>query len=91
MDVEDLLLELGIKKEGNYSSNGSYVIDLDSSEEFGKIYSLLDTNKDLEYEEDSSLLTVDNSSMIYNYDDIYQIVLIADFKNNQYKVTIREI
>ena len=91
MNIEDLLLVLGIKKEGNYSSNGSYIIDLDSSEEFGKIYSTLDSNEDLQYEEDSSLLTVDNGSMIYNYDDLYQIVLLADFKNNQYKITIREI
>ena len=48
-------------------------------------------NEDLEYEEDSSLLTVNNSSMIYNYKDKYQIVLIADFNNDAYKVTIREV
>ena len=91
MDIEELVQELGIDKEGSYTPNDSYVIDLDSSDEFGKIYSKLDTNEDLEYEEDSSLLTVNNSSMIYNYKDKYQIVLIADFNNDAYKVTIREV
>lgn len=69
MTLEEFAKELGISKEGNYSRNDSYVIDLDSSDEFGKMYSLLDTNNDLDYEEDSSLLTVDNSSMIYTYQD----------------------
>jgi hypothetical protein len=48
-------------------------------------------NESLNYEEDSSLLTVDNSSMIYNYNDEFQVVLIGDFKNDQYHLTIKEI
>lgn len=91
MSIEELLEELGIDKVGDYSTLGSYVIDLESSEEFGKVYSTLENSDVLEYEEDSSLLTVDNGSMIYNYQDEYQIVLIADFNHDQYKVTIKEI
>lgn len=55
------------------------------------MYSLLDQNKDLEYEEESSLLTVDNGSLMYNYNDEFQIVLIADFKNDQYHMTVKEL
>lgn len=91
MSIEELLDELGIYKVGDYSSSNTYIIDLDSSEEFGKMYSLLENNEDLEYEEDSSLLTTDNSSMIYNYQDLFQIVLIADFNHDQYKITVKEI
>lgn len=91
MTIEQLLKNLGVDKIGEYSNKNTYVIDLYSSEEFGKMYSLLDQNKDLEYEEESSLLTVDNGSLMYNYNDEFQIVLIADFKNDQYHMTVKEL
>lgn len=91
MTIEQLLKDLGINKVGEYSNKNTYVIDLYSSEEFGKMYSLLDQNNDLEYEEESSLLTVDNGSLMYNYNDEFQFVLIADFNHDQYHLTIKEL
>ena len=91
MTIEQLLKEIGIDKVGEYSNKNTYVIDLYSSEEFGKIYSLLDTNNNLDYEEESSFITVDNASLMYNYNDEFQFVLIADFNNDQYHLTVKEI
>ena len=91
MSIEQLIKKLGIDKVGEYSKDNSYVIDLDSSEDFGKMYSILDRNEELEYLEDYSLLTVDNSSLLYNYNDAFQIALISDFNNDSYKIVVSEI
>lgn len=91
MSITDSLKELGIYRPGVYSTDGSYIIDLeDSSDDFGRVYSLLDKNSNAEYMQDNSLLTVDNASMYYRYDDI-QINIIADFRNNHYKVVANKL
>lgn len=89
--MEKLLKDLGITKAGSYSRDGSYVIDLNSSEEFGKIYSLLENSTDLEYMEENNLLTISNASMTYRYGEDYQLQLIADFNNDAYKLVVNEI
>ena len=92
MVIKDVLDNLGLGGlEGMYSRDGSYVIDLaDSSDDFGKVYSTLDKSSECDYMESNSLLTVDNASMYYRYKD-FQINIIADFKNNHYKVVITEV
>ena len=89
--MEKLLKDLGITKAGSYSRDGSYVIDLNSSEEFGKIYSLLENSEDLEYMEENNLLTISNASMTYRYGEDYQLQLIADFNNDAYKLVVNDI
>lgn len=91
MSIEQLVKDLKINKAGSYSKDKSYVIDLESSDEFGRMYSILDRNDNLTYMEDYSLLTPDNSSLIYQYNREYQIALIADFKNDTYKIVIQEL
>lgn len=88
MQTGNVLSTLGVNNKGTYSRDGSFVVDLaDSSDEFGKVYSILDNNDKLDYMEDNSLLTVDNASILYLYDD-FIINLIADFNNNHYKVVV---
>ena len=89
MSITDILNELKINLKGTYSRDGSYVIDLeDSSDAFGKVYSILDKNPEVDYMESNSLLTVDNASMYYKYKR-FQINIIADFRNDHYKVVVR--
>ena len=91
MSITDILNELKINLKGTYSRDGSYVIDLeDSSDAFGKVYSILDKNLEVDYMESNSLLTVDNASMYYKYKR-FQINIIADFRNNHYKVVVSEV
>ena len=89
--MESIIKDLGINKPGTYSKDNTYVIDLEDSEEFGKIYSTLDSNDELDYLDDSSLLTIHNSNIIYNYNDEIQINLIADFDHDSYRVVVQEI
>ena len=89
--MENFLKSIGINKVGAYSKNDSYVIDLDDSEEFGKIFSTLDNNDELEYMDENNLLTVSNATMTYRYNDEYQIQLLADFNNDTYKLVVNEL
>ena len=91
MSITDILNELKINLKGTYSRDGSYVIDLeDSSDAFGKVYSTLDKNPEVDSMESNSLLTVDNASMYYKYKR-FQINIIADFRNDHYKVVVSEV
>lgn len=84
--MEQELEKLGIDQKGEEGKDGSYVITIDNSDEWGKIFSKLD-GSDLEELEENSLLTDNNSSFIFQSDD-YQFNLLADFSANQYKLVI---
>lgn len=87
--IKDVLNDLNIRFDGEFSRDGSYVVDLFDSDQFGKVYSILDKNKDVENLEDSSSLTVHSANISYLYGD-YQLNLIADFDENLYKLVITE-
>lgn len=89
--MEDILRELGINLDGTYDSEGGYVIDLNSSSDFGKIYSKLDKNEDLNFLESNSLLTVDNASLVYRYEDEVEITLLGDFNNDKYQLVMNKL
>ena len=52
--MEEFLQSLGIKGNLQKSSN-SYVMDIDNSNEYGRIYSLLDKSEEVEEDPESSL------------------------------------
>ena len=90
--VKKLLDDLGIYYEGVYGKNDSYVIDLENDSEWGKIYSILETNDDMEELEESTLLTVHNANLIYDYQGKWQFVLSADFDNNDsYRLIVKRV
>lgn len=92
IQVEDVISELGLDEyEGQVGKNNSYVIDLPSDNDFGKVYSTLETNEGVEQLEDNTLLTVHNASVIYVYKDRYQINLKSNFDTDEYSVIITDM
>lgn len=87
--MEELLQQIGIKEIPNESNDGTYVIDIKDSNEYGVYYSKLDRSPLLDEDEESSNVTIDGSTIVYISDD-YTLTLIADFASDQYKLTIRE-
>lgn len=88
--MEDFLKELGITLDGHVNENGHYVIDIDDSDEFGKIFSRLDKSTLVDEDEESSSLTLDTANIQYMGDE-YNITLMADFENDTgYKLIVRE-
>lgn len=86
--MEEFLKSLGITGQLQ-KSKSSYVLDIVDSDEYGKIYSLLDKSDELEEDSESSQVTLDYSSIQFFNDD-YMIQLIADFDADEYRLTIKE-
>lgn len=94
-DIGALLKKLGISDTGYYD-NHTYIIPLEDSEAYAKMYSLLDTRAiNTEY----PVFTQNsnkNTTKVVNYfetavdSDEYTIFLTADFENENYYIRIRE-
>ena len=90
MFLEKFLNEIGISQVGHYTKSNSYVIDIEDSEEYGKIYSSLDKCEELVEDEDSSTITVHTSTIVFESDD-FQFILMADLDQDTYKLVCKEI
>ena len=90
MYLEKFLEKIGITQVGHYTKSNSYVIDIEDSDEYGKVYSILDKCDEIEEDEDSSTLNIHNSNIIFESDD-YQFVLIADLDQDTYKLVCKEL
>ena len=89
MYLEKFLEQLGITQVGHYTKSNSYIIDIEDSGEYGKIYSLLDKSDEVEEDEDSSTINVHTSTIVYESDD-FQLTLMADFDQDTYKLVCKE-
>lgn len=88
--MEDFLKQLGIDKSYTKGGNGLYNIDIEDSDEYGKIYSKLDKSDLIDEIPDSSQMTYETASIQFENDD-YLITLLADFNEDTYKMTIKEL
>lgn len=86
--MEELLSKIGITAKGEYTKNGSYVVDIKDYNEYGKYFSLLEKS-DLEEVQDTSQITLHTTNVTYANDD-YQIVLQADLDEDLYKVVVSQ-
>lgn len=91
MNLREIAEELGLNYSGEYGKNNSYVIDLYTDKEFGKVYSLFDRNEEVEQLEENNLLTVHNASLIYLYKDRYQINLKSNFDTDEYSIILTDL
>ena len=88
--MDEFLKQLGIDKEASKDSSGTYVIDINDSDEYGRIFSKLDKSKLVDELPESSQVAYETASVQYESDD-YIITLLADFDEDVYKMTIKEI
>ena len=88
--IKDRLKEIGIVREGNKTKGGSYVIDIEDSDDFGRFYSLLDKNPKVEEMDDNTVNNIHTVSLIYLYDGLH-INLTADFDADIYKMIVKDI
>lgn len=86
--MEELLKSIGIEAKGEYTKNGSYVVDIKDYDEYGKYYSLLEKSE-LEEVQDTSQITLHTTNVTYANDD-YQVVLQADLDEDLYKIVVTE-
>ena len=83
---------LHIEKKGYYSDNDNLVIDLADSDEYSKVFAMLEKNNDIYPEEDNQLVTEDTSSLIYASKDYNFIInLVSDWDAGRYQIIISEV
>lgn len=90
MTIEELLDYLGLDSiDLKEEANSAYSTGLVNSDEFGRIFTLLDNNEYLEPDDERSLLTPDLVKLFYTGDD-YTAVLSANLTDDIYKFDIEE-
>lgn len=87
--MDELLNELNLNNEPIQVDENTYSIDLNDSNEYAKVYSLLDKSKIVKEDQYSSQLTSDNASVQFTSNNL-TATLLADFNSDTYKLTIRE-
>ena len=85
--MRELLKKIGIDISGYYSDNDNYIIDLEDSDEFNKLFSKLDNSDLLEENEDSSVVNTEVSNIMY-YSNDFILNLIADYDSDSYKLVV---
>lgn len=94
MDEIKIAKELGINLDGTFDEDDSYVIDIPNDDLFGKIYSRFEdlvAEGLLDNMESNSMISEENLSVIYRYEDVYQLNLIANLVSGVYKLVISEL
>jgi phosphoribosylaminoimidazole (AIR) synthetase len=88
--MKNLLKEIGINEVGYYSKDNNYVIDLENSDHFNKVFSKLQKSDKVEENEDSSVINLNVSNVLF-VSDSYAFNIIADFDQDLYKLVITEL
>lgn len=92
MSVQEYLKSIGISKESEQGDDNSWVVPIMNSNEFGKIFSKLESAEDLDPLEDNQVVTEQGSSLVYeSISEPYMLNLIADFDNDIYQLVINEV
>ena len=87
--MEELLKKIGITNKGEYTKDGSYVVDIIDYDTYGKFYSLLEKSDLVEEVQDTSQITLHTTNVTYASED-YQVVLQADLDEDLYKLVVTQ-
>lgn len=95
MEIKNILKTLKINKTGTYD-NQFYVIELENSNEYARMYTLLGDNAlNTEYPNfktntNNTVTKITNYFELDNNNITYNIFLVADFDTNKYYIRIGE-
>ncbi len=88
MSIGQVLKELKIDKPGSYVEDDLYEIDLVDSNEFGKMYSKLESNDATEEKDELTQMTLDSAKITYDYKDV-EITIDANMIEDEYKLYVK--
>ena len=88
MEIKEYLTSIGIKYDGSYSED-AYVIDLLSSDDYAKVYSILDRCDDLEELQDAQVITEESGSIKYgSVSQPYILDLESDWDADSFQLVV---
>jgi hypothetical protein len=91
MELIDFAKQINLISMGSGTVEGDvYTLTIDNSDDYSKVYTLLDTSDILHLDTDTVKLSAQSSEMTYLSDD-FDVTLKADFDKNQYSATITKV
>ena len=91
MVAREYLQSIGIDKEGEYTED-AYIVSLINSNEYGRIFTILEKSDDLDIMEDNQVITEQGSSLMYESESQpFIISLLADFDQDIYQLVVNTI
>ena len=88
MEMKEFVAKLGIYIEGRMDGE-KYIIELSDSDEYSRMYTLLDSSDLVEIEEDATLLTDKVGELLFT-DDMFNIKLVGNFDSDIYRLVVTE-
>lgn len=85
--MEEFLKSIGIEDKGEYTKDGSYVVDIKNYDDYGKYFSILDKSDKVQEVQDTCMITYHTTTVTFSSDD-FQIVLQADLDEDLYKLVV---
>jgi hypothetical protein len=88
MEMKEFVDKLGIGIEGT-TEGDKYIIELSDSNEYSRMYTLLDSSDLVEIEEDATLLTDKVGELIFT-GEFFDVKLVGNFSSDIYRIVITE-
>lgn len=91
LEVKKLLKDLGINQPGVWTTSSTYLIELESDTDWGKVESKLDggvASGLLDDVVDQSFVDLDGAHSVYTYEDKIELRLTAEFDAEAYALEV---
>jgi len=88
MDIKEFAKKLGFDIEGVMEGD-KYIIELSNSNDYSRVYTLLDNSEFVDIDEDATLVTNKVGELLFLSDD-FDVKLVANFAQDIYRVVITE-
>jgi hypothetical protein len=85
-ELKEFVKKLNINLDGRMEGE-KYIIDIANSDEYSRMYTLLDNSDLVDIDEDSTLLTDKVGELLFIGDD-YDVKLVGNFAQDLYRIVI---
>jgi len=85
--MKEFLKSIGIENPGHYTDDEEYVIDIEDSNEYSRVFSKLDKSTKIHEVEDDSVFDLEKNILYFEAED-YDIELSADLDEDKYSLKI---
>lgn len=87
--MKEFLKSIGITDPGHYTDDNEYVVDIDNSDQYGRIFSKLEKSTKVHDIEDDSVFN-DEEDILHFEAEKYTIELKADWEADKYSMKLTE-
>lgn len=87
--MKEFLRSLGINQEGHESDDGVYIVNIEDSNEYSKVFSKLENSDQVHEVENDSVFDLEKN-VLYFESESYDLELYADLEEDSYELIVRQ-